>query len=234
MTPSPFTIPASRINHLRRAAATVARIPEETPQGWSKSRVDPARVLAIFNALRLKPGFTLAAYQFRARDNGNGVVWALPADADYPEPDRCPRGGGFLEAPEPAAALEDVMEAVDGDDTPWSYLRASIVSRELREFGAMWHGCHWSEHTILGSDPTRRRSRMTHTPATGWEWSGPRPTEWKPQILIGKDAVKVVFFTRCQLEQERIICHTDTFLPGQYRFSTEKTTLATGQGGFVF
>ena len=32
------------------------------------------------------------------------------------------------------------MQAIEGDGSPWSYLSASILSREAEEFGAMWHG----------------------------------------------------------------------------------------------
>ena len=33
--------------------------------------------------------------------------------------------------------------AREGNDSPWSYLAASILGREIEEFGAVWHGCKW-------------------------------------------------------------------------------------------
>ena len=45
------------------------------------------------------------------------------------------------------------MQAIEGDGSPWSYLSASILSREAVEFGAVWHGCVWSDQTILSKPP---------------------------------------------------------------------------------
>lgn len=46
-----------------------------------------------------------------------------------------------------------LMQAIDGDGSSWSYLSASILSREAEEFGAMWHGCVWSDQKILSKLP---------------------------------------------------------------------------------
>ena len=106
-------------------------------------------LLGVFTALRVKPGFVLRAYQFRSGGNGNGVVWAMPTDALLPEPSECPRlTDQFLEPPKPPLALDDLMDAIEGDGTPWSYLSSSLFAREAQEVGAMWHGCHWSTHKI--------------------------------------------------------------------------------------
>ena len=66
--------------------------------------------------------------------------------------------GCILEPPKPSDALDEFMEAIDGDGKPWSYLCASLLARELAEFGAMWHGCGWSEHAILGENPFNAQS----------------------------------------------------------------------------
>lgn len=130
---------------------------EQWPErdGWTKSAVNPNTLLRCFPALRLKNGFVLRAYVYRdGSGNGNGVVWAMPANTCFPEPERCPRvEDAWLAPPKPPGALENYMAAVEGDGAPWSYLSASILARELREFGALWHGCSWSTHAILGSDP---------------------------------------------------------------------------------
>lgn len=233
-----FTIPVSKVTRLYKTAAAgegeAPHLPTEIPEGWSKSTIDPADTLAVFDVLRLKPGFVLRAYRFREGGNGNGVVWAMPADAGYPEPNECPRGDGFLSPPKPKGALDDVMDAVEGDGSPWSYLCASLAKRDLGEFGAMWHGCSWSVHSILGSDPTRRCSRIIQTPSAAWAWGEPRPAEWKPQMMMDGSTVKVQFFTYSPLGEEQIYRHTDRFRAGSYRFTTKTTTVATGQGGIVF
>ena len=79
---------------------------------------------------------------------------AMPFDAEFPEPKDCPTlESHLLKAPKPSEALDDVMEAIEGDGTPWSYLAASLLRRELSDFGAAWHGVHWSLHFVLDEDP---------------------------------------------------------------------------------
>ena len=134
---------------------------DESPvasRGWTKSSTDPMDLLGVFAPLHIKDGFVLRAYQFRAGGNGNAVVWAMPTDAEFPDPSGCPRlADSFLDAPKPTEALDDLMDAVEGDGSPWSYFCASMFVREISEYGAMWHGCEWSTHSILGSNPFKRR-----------------------------------------------------------------------------
>jgi hypothetical protein len=235
------TFPAKKVEHLRKQAGKAAELPEGVPSGWSKSLVDPMALLAVFEPLRLKDGYTLRAYQFREGGNGNGFVWALPVDADFPDPEDCPRLANiFLEPPKPPAALDDFMEAIDGDGTPWSYICASILAREMAEFGAMWHGCDWDTHTILGVDPLKNAgadasddSRVMGSEAD-WQWDGTRPKRWNPRVSQGSETVKVKFFTHSGLGQEAVYRHTDTYKLGTYRFKSERKQIATGPGGYVF
>ncbi|WP_214825553.1 hypothetical protein [Exiguobacterium algae] len=123
--------------------------------GWRKSYDDPERVIRAFSRLRVKEEFKLEAYQFVEGDNGNGVVWAIPAEQSLPEPEACERlTEYFLSPPKPRVALDDFMEAIEGDASPLSYLQAAIAYHELHEFGAMWHGVSWWEFEILTSDNT--------------------------------------------------------------------------------
>jgi len=236
------TFPGEKIAELRQRASNAAQFPEDGPEGWSVSAADPMAVLAVFDSLRIKAGFILRAYQFRAGGNGNAFVWALPADALFPEPDDCPRlEDQFLSPPKPPAALDDLMDVIEGDGTPWSYLCASLFCREIHEFGAAWHGCDWSTHTILDCNPlsTRRASRETgHAMPSGepeqWTWAEPEPAEWKPHVVEEADGVTVVFYTFSGLGTETIFRQTDRFTRGTYRFATDRKEIAIGPGGFVF
>ena len=49
---------------------------------------DPNDLLGVFKALRLKEGFALHAYDFRSGGKGNGIIWAVPADAPLISPQR--------------------------------------------------------------------------------------------------------------------------------------------------
>jgi len=201
------------------------------------------KLLACFPALRLKKGFALRAYVYRdGFGNGNGLVWAMPADLPFPEPETCPGAEGtFVSPPRPPGALDDFMEAVEGDGSPWSYLCASVMARELREFGALWHGCYWSTHVVLGSYPWEFCRRCTeafseHPPSDpdNWRWLEPEPTRWEPQISVGNDAVTVTFYTYTALGCEQIVRHVDTFRPGSYTFGSDVKIVATGLSGYVF
>ena len=148
-----ITFPIKKFQQLRQRAIQARQV-SEGPQGWSKSKVDSMKLLVAFSSLCLRKGFVMRAYEFRQRGNGNGIVWAMPENFAFPEPEKCPKlEDRFLEPPKPSGALNNVLEAVEGDGTPWSYLSASLFAREIAEFGAMWHGCNWSTHTILGDEP---------------------------------------------------------------------------------
>ena len=130
-----------RVNRLRRAAAQARMVPAaEDPDlspGWSSS----------------DGWFALSAYEYRAGSNGNGIIWAVPADAPFVVPGDCPRlDDTWLEPPRAPGAVR-LMQAIESDGSPWSYLSASILCREAAEFGAVWHGCVWSDQTILSKPP---------------------------------------------------------------------------------
>ena len=90
--------PLELLNDLRSQAGQAATVRGEGPDGWTKSETDPMDVLAVFKTLRIKPGYVLRGYQFRAHYNGNGVVYALPA-GEFPDPAECPSDEHYALAP---------------------------------------------------------------------------------------------------------------------------------------
>ena len=106
------------------------------------------QILLAADSLRIKPGYVLRAYQFYEGGNGNAFVYAVPKTEPFPDPQECQARSPshFLGPPVPPNALPTVAEAIEGDNSPWSYLQASILVRELQEFGAMWHGVTWGTH----------------------------------------------------------------------------------------
>ena len=128
------------------------------------------------------------------------------------------------------------MQAIDGDGSPWSYLEASLFTREIAEFGALWHGCDWSTHTILGANPFGggpAPGRVTRD-ADAWEWTEPVPDQWRPTVSMQGDAVTVTMYTHSALGSERIVRLVDRYAPGAYVAERESGVLAEGPGGFVF
>jgi len=237
-----IAFPIEKVLELRRRAEDACQVSEEGAQGWSKSELDPMRLLEAFPALRIKNGFILRAYQFRAGSDGNGLVWAMPADAAFPEPEDCPLSKDDAQkSPRPPGALDDVMEVIEGDGSPWSYLCASILSREIEEFGAVWHGCNWSMHVILGSDPWLSAEEFAQREPTagpygdpnGWQWLEEKPDEWKPAVSMGKHKVTVSFYTYSGLVNQAIFRHLDTYAQGLYRAKSEIKKIAEGPRGYV-
>jgi len=78
-----ITFPVTDLQPLRKKAATIAQPPENCPERWSKSTVEPMKVLAVFKALWIKEGFILRAYQSREGGNGNGVEWVMPSHSRW-------------------------------------------------------------------------------------------------------------------------------------------------------
>jgi hypothetical protein len=229
---------AAKVDELRTEAGKLLNPPEKVPDGWSKSTVDPMKVVLAFKPLHVKKGYTLRAYQFREDLGTNAFVWAMPEKAIFPEPAKCRQAVkrlGFLYGPKPPQALENVMEAIEGDGSAWSFLCASILQRELDEFGASWHGLSWSTHEVLDRNPWKsgkaKRWAMLGKD-TKWIALEPEPKEWQPQVQIGKDKVTVTFYTYSGHHRQTIYRHVDTYKPGTYYLQSERKEIAKGPWGY--
>lgn len=237
------TFSAEKIKQLRTQLAKLTEMPENTPEGWSKSRVNPNKLLDVFKPLSIRKGFVLRAYVFRERGNGNGVVWAMPVHADFPEPKDCPTlPNHLLTAPKPHDALDDAMEAIEGDGSAWSYLAASLLRREIAEFGAGWHGVSWGVHHVLDADPWKAPAgkpedasleRPTSQPGQ-WKWLDGRPAGYAPAVVVEKDRVTVTFYTYSAIGKEGVYRHVDIYRPGKYRAKTEEKKIAEGPNEVAF
>jgi hypothetical protein len=232
---------AEKVAAMREEAGGLVKVPREGPDGWSNSSVDPAKVLGAFPALKLREGFTLRAYEFKAGGNGNGVVWALPADAPFPEPKDCATLDDPRKTPKPLDALDDVLEAVAGSDTPDAYLQASLLRRQLKEFGAIWHGLSWSTHHVVDADPAAGPREQPGGPMTkprssskDWKWHEPAPADWRPRVALEADRAVVTFYTFTGYRRETITRHVDEYRRGKYRARVEAKAIAEGLPGYVF
>jgi hypothetical protein len=141
---------ADEVEALRDRAVKARAMQSRRDARWVKAEADPMALLAVFDRLRLKPGWVLRAWRISTTFDGGAMVFALPAGAPFPEPQVKPpeRRPDF-----PQGAVGEVMTLIDGDGSPASYLHASLFAREAREFGAEWHALQWSNHVILCRDP---------------------------------------------------------------------------------
>ena len=141
------------VKTLRERARVSIQFPAHLEDGWSRSPVDPMKLLKTFDSLDIRDGFVLRGYVFRDGANGNGIVWAMPANSEFPFPEDCEElNDRFLSPPKPTEAIDDFMAVINGDGSPWSYVSASIFAREAHEYGALWHGCDWTDHEIIGGE----------------------------------------------------------------------------------
>ncbi len=222
-----YSYPASRVEQLRRAAPRVdIRLPETA--GWSTCSVDPMKVVEVFAPLRVRPGWTLRAYQWASPLGGNAMVWAVPADSPFREPgDYIGISPLFGQGPVPDGALRDFREVIEGDGSPWCYLQASILARELWEFGALAQGCSWSTHVLVTRellDATGADKRL----------DGPPPVSWEPTVTCDTGLVTVRFHTWSELGHKALYQVTDTYPASRgYRFSARRDILTTLGVGYT-
>lgn len=236
----PVSFPMSKIEELYERQSRVKRTPQALPDGWSKST---ANLTALVNAfeLRLKKGYVLQAYLLAQREASRGVVWALPASAEFPEPQDCPRMKDHpLQAPRPPGALDDAMDALEGDESPWSYLCASLLKRELAETGARGNACDWTYHRILDRNPwTSPLAKLRKSTIEGpsgssdqWQWTQREPRDWPPQVRVERERVTVILHTYSGRNTQTIYRHVDVYRPGNYRPISTQTPIAEGPRGF--
>jgi hypothetical protein len=202
---------------------------KELPESWSLSNFDFSQLINSFPNLSVDPQYEIKAYQFRQGRDGETKSFAMPKGIELPplevdEEDE----DEFLEPEKPDQALNDFMEAIEGDHTPWSYLCASILAREISEVGAFGHGGYWCAFEVLNELPPTKNGEI-------WQWQETQLENFSPYVQIDQTSIEVVFFTYCGLGSERITKHTDTYSSKKsYQFSSKYDVIATASGGYVW
>ena len=218
-----ITFPIEHVNELCRQARKARMVRVDGPDEWSISELDPTGVLRVFQTLRLKRGFVLRAYQYREDGNGDAFVWAMPIDAPFPDPQV------HQYPPKPNEALTDLMEAIEGDGTPRSYMEASFFARETDEFGVFWEGRLAEQDVLLGADPFSTGADATDA----WKWNERKPVFWEPSFQQIDETATVTFHTCCRLGRGSLFRIVDTFKPGKYAFKTNRKKIAEGPKVYV-
>lgn len=203
-------------------------LPEElnyapnTQGQWFVSAMNPGAPLNKLPGLRLKPGIRLVSYLYRLAGDGVGVVWAVPeALSTTAELEKVlSDSGDYDHPPEPLGALGSFMEAIEGDRSPQSFVIASVLERELREFGALGKFCDWTHHRIINAVPTQGN----------WYWRGEIPKDLSPKIRIFSDNKAAVEFFTCRVVPPiGIYQHIDQYPAGQYRPNRLENSIAVLQ-----
>lgn len=205
---------------------------------------DTNRIFALYPWLRLKPGFCWRLLTLEWVRYAGPYMFAVPLDLR-----RAPlsqRTEGPQHVP---GALSDFMLAVEGDDSPWSYLSASLLARDADELGAYATGARFCNQTLVSSCPEvhgaerseERRGCLaklfrippSSAPPRGWEWSQPPPQNWRPQVQLTPEQAVVTFYTYKLYYGEAITRYTDTYQRGLYCPSRSSDRIALGPNSIV-
>jgi hypothetical protein len=176
---------------------------------WVSSASNPGVALLKLPGLRLRPDFRLVTYLARLAQEGVGVTWAVPEASSTTALlqkvlDQDLNG----KAPQPAGALAHVMEAVEGDRSPLSFIIASLLQRELQEFGATGKRQDWTHHRLINTPPTQ----------VHWEWQTTPPKDLSPKVMVYPDQRAAIEFFSCRVVAPvAVFQHIDQYPATGYR-----------------
>jgi hypothetical protein len=222
---------------------------QENRCGWYVSEHNPEDVVRSYSQLKVKCEFKLQAYQYEdGCGNGKGMVWAIPHDRQL---EMLETIDGDLIKPE--FAEDDFMVAIEGDESPLSYLQAAIVWHDLHEYGAMWHSCCWSEDRVLPftdffqeevlelfdqdpeGDPVDEVSITDYLfYLHPWIELNEVPDIIHPQFFYQNNRPTVVFYTINDIGYYKLRRYTHTFEENSYVQSVEEEEIGFGDSGKVF
>lgn len=189
---------------------------------WFVSTVNPAAPLLKLPGLRLKPGFRLVGYLYRTVESGAGVVWAVPemlSTMNHLEA-RLKGSHSMAHIPRPDGALGNFMDAIEGDRSAVSFVIASLLRRELQEFGALGDRRSWNHHDLIADVPAN----------LSWQWRADPPKSFLPKVRMFPDGqVAVEFFTCRRTVPNTLYRHLDRYPAQQYRGDSLDKSLAVAR-----
>lgn len=186
---------------------------------WFVSAVNPADALIRLPGLSLKPGLRLVGYVYRAERSGRGIVWGVPesvgttAELEKALDDSL----DVTSPPQPNQHIDHVMDAIEGDRSVVSFIVASILRRELVEFGAAGKYCRWTHHRLIDGIPN------TVIP----EWRTDPLKDFSPRARIFPDGRAAVEFFTCRIAAPTAIFrHIDQYPADSYSLTSLDRAIA--------
>ncbi|MCL6436938.1 MAG: hypothetical protein K6T90_22585 [Leptolyngbyaceae cyanobacterium HOT.MB2.61] len=189
---------------------------------WFISSANPGDALLKLPGLRLKPDLRLVCFLHRTVDDGIGVTWAVPeALSTTAQLEKALVGcQNRTHIPRPEGALVDVMEAIEGDRSPVTYIVASILRRELKELGALGKSCNWTHHRLINTPPAQ----------ANWHWKVEQPKDLSPKVRVFPDGKTAIEFFTCRIVAPvAIFQHIDQYPAGHYRAACLDRPVAIAQ-----
>lgn len=197
-------------------------VPKPNNRGeWYVSVMDPGVTFMKLPGLQLRSGYRLATYLYRQGEEGVGKTWAIPeAMSTTANLEKALSNAGTeQEPPKPLGCLEDISLAIEGNNSASSYVYASLLRRELQEFGALGKRGIWGKHTLINSVPQQLQ----------WQWR----TEVKdlsPKVRVFPEGRAVVEFFTCRVTPSiAIFQHLDQYSAGEYLPKSIDRPVAIGE-----
>jgi hypothetical protein len=168
------------LDRLTLARRSLRRPVPESTQGWQEYLLSSGEFFRALGPLRLRDGYRLRCFVSASGGDASSrlyaVPWqsserpALPSDEQVPSREEMLAGtmevhpeyvwqladglpADCFRVPVLEGALDHFMQAVEGDDSPYSYLLASFLARDGEELLAAWHGMNWRTHDLLMESP---------------------------------------------------------------------------------
>ena len=211
--PEPNSL-ATLSNLFRKGEITHAEgsTPNVTGQ-WFISTVDASTAIKSLPGIALKPNYCLVTYLYRIRrakaNHGGSVTWAMTQQSSTTAnlEAALTLAGDHNTPPYPEGALHNYMAAITGNLTPGSFVVASILQRELQEFGRCGQFHRWHNHRLVGTVPKQQE----------WQWRMEQPKHLAPRVhKLPSGKMAVEFYTCRIVPPIRIFRHVDRYSGNSY------------------
>jgi hypothetical protein len=187
---------------------------------WVVSTINPAAALMKLPGLRLKSGIRMVSYLYQGKEDGLGIVWAVPEALSTTSALEKGMSGDIARPPKPGGVLEHFMEAVEGDRSPASLMVASLLRRELEEFGATGKRSNWSHHQLIDAIPSQAK----------WQWQGQPPGDLSAKVKVMPDGKAAIEFFTCRVTNPvSIVRHVELYPAESYVANRQNQAIAIAQ-----
>ncbi len=165
---------------------------------WYVSSINPGDALLQLKGLTVKSGWRLVPYLLRTPDGGVGHICAVPEDSSTTTAlvSALPEDGEWHYPPYPKGSMSHTMMALEGDRSSASYMIASMLLREMKEFGAIGKDKQFTHHRIIDSIPKQLQ----------WRWKGKTPKNLSPKVKVTETGAAVEFYS-CRTQKPYAIFH---------------------------
>lgn len=191
---------------------------------WFISTVDASAVFKHLPGISLKPNYCLVTYLYRIRrsnmNHGGGVTWAMANQLSTTShlESALQAAGDHGTPPYPEGALLNYMTAVTGNLTAGSFLIASMLQRELQEFGRCGKFHRWHHHRLISKVPTQMN----------WQWHMEPPRSLIPKVHTLPNGKMAVEFYTCRIVPPiSIFRHIDRYQASNYVAKASNQAIAS-------